>query len=72
LARFESDFRGQAEEPLTLNELIALLGDKGDARSREDAIACYLSGSDGWKDAVKQLGGAFAEEASGLREGKAD
>ena len=72
MARFERDFRGQAEEPLTLNELIALLGDKGDARSREDAIACYLSGSDGWKDAVKQLGGAFAEVAPGLRERKAD
>ena len=72
MARFERDFRGTAEAPLTLNELIALLGDKGDARSREDAIACYLSGSEGWREAVKQLGGAFAEEATGLKTGKAD
>jgi hypothetical protein len=55
-----------------LNELIALLGDKGDARSREDAIACYLSGGDGWREAVKQLGGAFAEEARELKAGNSD
>jgi hypothetical protein len=55
-----------------LNELIALLGDKGDARSREDAIACYLSGSDGWREAVKQLGGAFADEARELKDGNSD
>jgi hypothetical protein len=72
LARYERDFRGEAKEPLTLNELIALLGEEGDARSREDAIACYLSGSDGWREAVKQLGGAFAAEATGLKARKAD
>ena len=73
MARFERDFRSAAEAPLTLNELVALLGDAGaDTRSREDAIACYLSGSEGWRDAVKRLGGAFAEEVTGLRERKAD
>ena len=72
MARFERDFRGSAEAPLTLDELVALLGDNGDARSREDAIACYLSGSEGWRDALKQLGGAFAEEATGLKPRKAD
>jgi hypothetical protein len=72
LARFERDFRANAEAPLTLNELIALLGDEGDARTREDAIACYLSGGEGWREAVKKLGGAFAEEATELRERKAD
>jgi hypothetical protein len=72
LARFERDFRANAEEPLTLDELVAWLGEEGDARSREDAIACYLSGSDGWRDAVKQLGGAFAEAATRLKTRKAD
>jgi hypothetical protein len=74
LARHERDFRESAEAPLTLNELLALLGSGGgaDARSREDAIACYLSGSDGWRDAVKRLGGAFAEEVAELRERKTD
>jgi hypothetical protein len=64
LARFEGDFRVGAEATLSLNELLDLLAAVGenDGRSREDAIACYLSGSDGWRDAVKFLGGAFAEE----------
>jgi len=63
-----------AEAPLSLNELLALLGEgaDGDDRSRQDAIACYLSGGDGWRDAVKMLGGTFAEEEAGLRERKAD
>ena len=73
LARHEGEFRKFAEEPLSLNELLALLGEAGhDPQSRSNAIACYLSGSDGWREAVKQLGGAFADDATGLRERKAD
>jgi hypothetical protein len=74
LARHERDFRESAEAPLSLDELLALLGSGADAteRSRKDAIACYLSGGDGWREAMKALGGAFAEEASGLKERKAD
>ena len=74
MARHESDFGAKAREPLSLNELIELLGHGAgiDERSREDAIACYLSGSDGWRDAVKRLGGAFADGEAGLRERKAD
>jgi hypothetical protein len=74
LARHEGDFRASAEQLLSLNELVALLGDsaEGEDRSREDAIACYLSGGDGWREAVKLLGGAFAEEASELKDRKAD
>ena len=72
MARHETDFRTDAEAPLSLDELLALLGSgaNADERSRQDAIACYLSGGDGWRDAVKRLGGAFAEEK--LREQKAD
>jgi hypothetical protein len=74
LARFESDFRVSAEEPLSLDELLSLLGSHavGGERSREDAIACYLSGSEGWREAVKLLGGTFADGAAGLRERKED
>jgi hypothetical protein len=74
LARHESDFRGNAEELLSLSELLELLGNaaEGEGRSREDAIACYLSGGDGWREAVKLLGGTFAEDATGLKERKAD
>ena len=72
LSRFERNFGVDADAPLSLDELLTMLGDGGDERSREDAIACYLSGSEGWRDAVKRLGGAFAEEARGLTERKSD
>ena len=74
MARHEGDFRAKAQEPLSLDELLALLGDAAEreGRSREDAIACYLSGDDGWREAVKLLGGTFAQEEGRLRERKAD
>ncbi len=72
MARHEGNFREAAEAPLSLSELLALLGNagEGEARSREDIIACALSAGDGWQDAVKRLGGAFAEEEARLRERK--
>jgi hypothetical protein len=74
LARHERDFRTDAEAPLSLDELHVLLGSETDADecSREEAIACLLSGEEGWRDALKKLGGAFAPEAAGLKERKAD
>ena len=63
-----------SEAPLSLAELLALLGDDAltDARTREDAIACYLSGSEGWREAVRMLGGTFAGDSVELRDRKAD
>ena len=74
MARHEGDFRVGAEATLSLDELLDLLAEVGEEgrRAREDAIACYLSGSDGWREAVKFLRGAFAPEESELRESKAD
>ncbi len=74
MARHEGDFRAEALEPLSLNELLTLLDSAAEheGRSREEAIACFLSGGDGWREAVKVLGGTFAEEAAALRERKAD
>ena len=74
MARHERDFHGSAPEPLSLIELLSLLGESADreGRSREDAIACYLSGGDGWRDAVKVLGGTFADGVAELRERKED
>ena len=74
MARHDGDFRGNAEEPLSLNELLALLGSaaESEGQSREDAIACYLSAGDGWREAMKLLGGTFAEGAAGLRDHKDD
>ena len=73
MARHERDFRTDAEAPLSLAELLSLLGSGviADERSRENAIACYLSGGDGWRDAMKILGGAFSEAAE-VKEWKAD
>jgi hypothetical protein len=74
LARHESIRPEARQEPLALPELLDLLSADpglGDGE-RNQAIACYLSGSEGWREAVKQLGGAFAPEVSGLRERKAD
>ena len=74
MARHEGNFRVNAEAPLSLNELLDLLAVSGErgGQTREDAIACYLSGGEGWREAVKSLGGAFAEEGSGLKDRKAD
>ena len=57
MARHEGDFRTKAQEPMGLSELLALLGDAAEreGRSREDAIACYLSGADGWREALKRV-----------------
>ena len=73
LARHEPDFRSAAIGPLSLDDLLAMLGDAkaGAERGRQDAIACYLSASEGWSEAVRHLGGAFAE-GTRLREGKTD
>ena len=74
LARHERDFCADAEAPLSLEDLLAMLGSgaESDERSRQDAIACYLSGSEGWRDALKILGGTFAEQELKLRELKTD
>ena len=74
MARYEGDLRATAQEPLSLNELLALLDGKESApgRSREDAIACYLSGGEGWNEAVKLLGGTFGHASAGLKERKED
>ena len=74
MARHESDFRTSAKELLSLNELLDLLGTtaESEGRSREDAIACYLAGGDGWREALKELGGTFAEEARELKDRKTD
>jgi hypothetical protein len=67
LSRHEGDFRKAVEAPLSLEELVALLRGETEAddRARQNAIACYLSAGDGWRDAVKQLGGAFAPKSKG-------
>ncbi len=68
MARYEGDLRPANEQPLELEELLALLdrNSAGGEPSVDDARACYLSSGEGWRDAVKQLGGSFAAEAGSL------
>jgi hypothetical protein len=72
LARHESDFSAHGDEPLPLEELVRLLGRSTElqAPSREGAIATYLSSGESADEAVRKLGGAFAEGALGLTERK--
>jgi hypothetical protein len=73
LARHEPEFRASADTPLIFNELLLLLEQNdGGERERQDAIACYLSASEGWADAVRRLGGNFAAEVQKLRDRKTD
>ena len=68
MARHEGDFRAVAEAELDASELRMLgLAEAG----REAALALFLAGAEGWSEAVKTLGGAFASEP-GLKEPKDD
>ena len=73
MARPEREFRAGADDPLSLAELLSLLGGaEADPQRRKDAIACYLSAGEGWHEAMKRLGGAFAAADAGLRDFKTD
>jgi hypothetical protein len=65
LSRFDGDFAASGEGPLDPRELLDLLaGSSIPGRDRREAIACYLSASDGWNEAMKALQGAFAADAA--------
>ena len=74
MARHEGDFEAVAETSLEIGELLRALErpESVTDRERQAAIACLLSASEGWRDAVEQLGGAFAEvvRQRGLTGGK--
>jgi hypothetical protein len=74
LARHEGEFEAAAETSLEMGELLRALqsAESASDRERQAAIACLLSASEGWREAVGRLRGAFAEDAarSGLTDGK--
>ena len=74
MARHEPDIQASTETQLSLSELLSLLGEQkqGSERERQDAIACFLSAGEGWAEAARRIGGAFAKEARELRDRKAD
>jgi hypothetical protein len=71
LSRLDRKFTAAGDSPLELADLLSALEPNAHAGAPEwrDAIACYLSASEGWRDASPVLGGAFAKGASakGLR-----
>jgi hypothetical protein len=74
LARFDGKFEAAGETRLDIDELFSAFPAAGEAvaRGRQDAIACFLSASEGWEDARESLKGTFAAaaKASWLRDGK--
>jgi hypothetical protein len=62
LARFDGNLKAAGEAKLDVDELISALSStaKRAEQERQDAIACFLSASEGWKDAKGTLKGAFA------------
>ena len=80
MSRFEGDFSAAGDAPLSTNELLTLLGTNTalSGRERHEAIACFLSASEGWGEAMKALRGTFSTEAgeavqaSGIHDNKRD
>ena len=76
MSRFEGEFVVAGDAVLDLPELMRLVADASDpVRQRQAAIACYLSASEGWRDAVEKLDGAFTGRVqevpgTGLSDGK--
>ena len=74
MSRFDGEFTAAGEASLDMVELMQVLASAASAGGRErgDAIACYLSLSEGWRDAKGALKGTFASlgVATRLTDGK--
>ncbi|HXG80709.1 MAG TPA: hypothetical protein VNJ05_02805 [Sphingomicrobium sp.] len=62
MARFDGNLKAAGEAKLDVDELLsALSAAQGrEQKERAEAIACFLSASEGWRDAKETLKGAFA------------
>jgi len=62
LARFDGNLEAAGEAKLELEELLAAFPKTAGktVAARQDAIACFLSASEGWQQARSALKGAFA------------
>ena len=68
MARFDGELTAAGEASLDIVELLSLLSASPlDNRDRSDAIACYLSSSEGWRAARGLLKGNFAALAASTR-----
>ena len=62
MARFDGNLKAAGEAKLDVDELLSALNAASNLgrEERQDAIACFLSVSEGWKDARDSLKGTFA------------
>lgn len=73
MARFERDLGASAAAPLSLAQLLDLLGPAaGGEVERTGAVARFVAGAEGWEEALRELGGTFAETEQGLTDGQAE
>ena len=74
MARFDGNLEAAGEAKLDIEELLSVLSNSAHLgrEERQDAIACFLSASEGWREAKGALRGAFASvpRPSWLRNGK--
>jgi hypothetical protein len=65
LARFDGNLKAAGEAKLDIDELFAAFPGASEAvaKGRQDAIACFLSASEGWQEARGTLKGTFAAVA---------
>ena len=61
MARFDGNLKAAGEAKLDVDELLSALSGTSGAgqRERQEAIACFLSASEGWRDAKSRLKGTF-------------
>ena len=74
MSRFEGKFEGDGDPPVDAADILAALEREArpGGKRRQDAVSCYLSASDGWREASTVLGGAFAAEGEGLKAEKGE
>ena len=66
LSKYDGEIRAVAEVSADLDDLLAALGRPArTGPDRHDAMAHYLSGEEGWRDARKKLRGTFAKPSHG-------
>ena len=66
MARFDGNLKAAGETKLDIDELLSAFPKAGEAaaKGRQDAIACFLSASEGWEQAKGALKGTFAAVSS--------
>ena len=69
----EGKIKGEGAPVDAAEILAALVRDtRGSGTRRQDAVTCYFSAREGWREASTILGGAFATEEEALKAEKGE